>query len=71
MPVKQRSWRINPSPYIEQQIESLARRENRSLSNMMHKLLSEALEQRRQAQTKPADIERLVALLTAPAESAA
>lgn len=69
MPTRQRSWRINPTPWIEHQIESLSRREGRSLSNMMLKLLTEALEQRRQAQTRPADIDRLVALLKAPANA--
>ncbi len=70
MPSNKRCWRITPTPAVEYQVEALARRENRSLANMMLKLLTEALEQRRQAQTRPADIDRLVALLKAPADTA-
>jgi len=47
-------WQVRPDPWTEQQVESLARRENRSLSNMICTLCMRALEtQRTQRQIDP------------------
>ena len=44
-----RCWRITlTNSALEQQVEHLARREGRSLSNMLHRLLVEALDRRRE-----------------------
>lgn len=51
MPSK-RCWRLTPTPAVEYQVEHLARRENRSLANMLNRLLVEALDARRTADTR-------------------
>jgi hypothetical protein len=68
MPTTKRCWRITPTAFVESQVEALAKREGRSLSNMMLKLLGEALEARRLASANQSgEVRKLVALLTAPA----
>jgi hypothetical protein len=59
-PSSRRSWRIVPSSYLESQIETLARRENRSLSNMLARLLSEALEHRRAASNEISTLVQMI-----------
>jgi CopG-like RHH_1 or ribbon-helix-helix domain, RHH_5 len=41
-----RYWRINPTPFVEQNVERMAREESRSLSNMMDVLLKQAIHAR-------------------------
>jgi len=55
-----RCWRITPTPALEYAVESLARKEGRSLANMMFKLLGEAIDARRKAD---ADVSKLVAAI--------
>jgi hypothetical protein len=45
MPSK-RCWRIVPDPHVERGVEDFARREGRSLSSMMNRLLAEAIIER-------------------------
>ena len=45
MPSK-RCWRIVPDPHVERGVEDFARREGRSLSSMMNRLLAEAITER-------------------------
>jgi hypothetical protein len=42
-------WRLNPDLAVHHAVESLARREARSVSSMLTILVKEALNQRRQA----------------------
>jgi hypothetical protein len=60
-----RSWRLNPSPFVEHHVERLAREENRSLSNMMERLITEAINHRRQAEAMRPEISRLAAVIAA------
>ena len=60
MPSQKRCWRLTPTPAIEYQVEALARKEGRSLANMMLKLLGEALDARRKATT---EVDRLAAAI--------
>jgi hypothetical protein len=58
-----REW----SPGIEYGVGSLARKEGRSLSNMMVKLLGEALDARRLAvSASPDEVRKLFSILSAP-----
>jgi hypothetical protein len=41
-----RYWRINPTPFVEQHVERMAKEESRSLSNMMDVLLKQAIHAR-------------------------
>jgi hypothetical protein len=64
----ERNWRIRPTPAVEHAVEQIARKEGRSLSNTLHKLLTEAIDARRQL-SSPTEVERLVAILRAPADA--
>jgi hypothetical protein len=57
-------WRIKPNAYVEHHVQRIARAEGRSLSNCLHRLLSEAIGARL---TADANVGRLAALLTAVA----
>ncbi len=39
-------WRIRPTPYVEYHVQQIALKEGRSLSNTLHKLLTEAIDAR-------------------------
>jgi hypothetical protein len=43
-------WRIAHNAFVEDGVRNVATREGRSLSNTLHKLLTEALMARREAQ---------------------
>jgi hypothetical protein len=60
-----RNWRIRPNTAIEYAVEHMARCEGRSLSNMLGRLLDEAIDARRAAQAKAQahDVDRLVAMM--------
>ncbi len=69
MPIK-RSWRLNPSAFIEHHVERLAREESRSLSNMMERLLTEAINHRRQAEAMRPEINRLASVIAGTSDAA-
>jgi hypothetical protein len=46
-------WRINPDAGLDYQVESLARRESRSVSNMLFVLIKEALAARARSEQYP------------------
>jgi hypothetical protein len=56
MPEKRRTWRVIPSPSMEYEVEMMAKRENRSLANMLHVLIESALYQRRSASLSTAKL---------------
>ena len=58
-----RNWRIRPTPAIEHAVESIARREGRSLSNTLHKLLSEAVAARRAIAERAPEVVRLAEII--------
>jgi len=59
-------WRIKPTPYVEHHVQRIAAAEARSLSNTLHKLLTEAIDARR---STGADVERIVRALTTPSDT--
>lgn len=59
-----RCWRINPSPWLDAQVEQLARREGRSTSNMLTKLVSEAINARQAIERRAPEVARLASIIT-------
>ena len=49
-------WRIRPTPYVEHHVQQIARNEGRSLSNALHKLLTEAINFRHQTDQRLTEI---------------
>jgi hypothetical protein len=64
MSAEEAYWRVRPTPYVRHHVERIAKVEARSLSNTLHRLLTEAIDARRAAD---ANVSRLAALLTAVA----
>lgn len=64
MPTTTRNWRIRPAPAVEYAVEQIARREGRTLSNTLHKLLSEAIAVRRRIEAQQPEVARLAAIIT-------
>jgi hypothetical protein len=62
------SWRIAPSEHLAREVRALALAEGRSDTAMLTRLISEALSQRRKADTAAS---RLVEILKAPASEPA
>ena len=58
-----RCWRITPSPWLDTQVEALARRENRSTANMLFRLVSEALDARRVREERAPEVNRLATVI--------
>jgi hypothetical protein len=50
-------WRIRPSPYVEHHVKRISQTESRSLSNTLHRLLTEAIDARRKGE---ASVDRLI-----------
>jgi hypothetical protein len=64
-------WRVAAPPGIAFAIQEIAKREHRSISNAVIKLVGEAIDARRIFEQQPSDdVKKLLALLTA-AKSAA
>jgi hypothetical protein len=53
-------WRINPPDGLHYQVEDMARREGRSVANLLVRLVNEAISARRQANN---DTAALVAMI--------
>jgi hypothetical protein len=54
-------WRITPTPFVEDGVRKIAEREGRTLSNCLHKLLTEALMQRKRQHRKLEEMKKLAA----------
>jgi hypothetical protein len=54
------NWRIRPTTYVQHHVQQIAVREGRSLSNTMHKLLTEAIDARRKGE---ASVDQLIATI--------
>lgn len=54
-------WRLKPNPFVEEGVRKTAVREGRSLSNTLHKLLSEALVGRERQHRKLEEMKKLAA----------
>jgi hypothetical protein len=63
---KQVLWRLTPTAAEEHFIRNAALKEGRKLSDMTHKLLSEAIQARQAAQHQTAEVQRLASLLREP-----
>jgi hypothetical protein len=53
-------WRINPDPALEHAVESMARRENRSTSQMLFLLIRESVANRRTVDTNVERVARII-----------
>jgi hypothetical protein len=51
---KNHFWRITPNEYVAHHVQTIATREGRTLSNTLHRLLTEAIDARRAADQKVA-----------------
>jgi hypothetical protein len=49
-------WRLNPTPFEEQYIRQASLREGRTLSQMVHRLVFEAIMQRHSAERQTTEI---------------
>ena len=56
-------WRLHPSPFEEQFIRTAAAQEGRSLSQMLHRLVYEAIMQRHSAEQQTKKVGELARLL--------
>ncbi len=69
MPTSPRNWRIRPTPAVEYAVEQIARREGRTLSNTLHKLLSEAISARRAIEERMPEVAKLAAIISGGSQS--
>ena len=60
------NWRIKPSPWLDAEVERMARKENRTTSAMLVILVKEAVDHRL---SRSNEVERLIHALTAPADA--
>jgi hypothetical protein len=65
---KQVLWRLTPTAAEEHFIRNAAAREGRKLSDMTHRLLSEAIMARQAAQHQVGEVARLATLLRTPSD---
>jgi hypothetical protein len=49
-------WRLKPTPFVDAGVRAIALREGRSISNTLHKLVTEALQGR---ERRRAELERI------------
>jgi hypothetical protein len=60
-------WRLKPNRFVDEGVRAIAEREGRSISNTMHKLLTEALMGRERRRLELERIKVLAAKAEAPA----
>jgi predicted secreted protein len=64
--IKMSYWRLKPNHFVDAGVRAIATREGRSLSNAMHKLLTEALMAREKRKLELERIKALAAKAKAP-----
>jgi hypothetical protein len=59
-------WRLKPNRFVDEGVRAIAAREGRTLSNTMHRLLSEALMAREKRKRELERIKQLAAKAATP-----